>query len=332
MPVNPGGAPFLSVVIPTQERADRLSRCLTALSRQTLPPERFEVLVADDGSATDLEPVVARYAAHTSARLLRLPVSRGPAAARNAGWRAARGDAVVFLDDDVEVSPEHLAVVAEILEARGAHVAGVEGPVRPEDPGAAAVSPFAHTLETRGGGHTCNIVYWRSALEAAGGFDEGFPLAVGEDYDLVYRVVRRIGPIAFEPRLMAVHAVHGERTMRAAWRQRRSARPSLIRLFLKHPDHFPPRFVPRALHSAVARLLSRPSIGAVASYFLLQNAVALAAQRHLLPRHPLRFLTWTFFLAVDCARICADVPALARHHHAVSRELGGAGAAVERVR
>src|SRR5690242_1278529 len=91
--------PTYSVVVPTYQRGAALERCLDALASQTLERDRFEVIVVDDGSVTPPRAAVARAAASLDVRLIE-QANAGPASARNAGARAARGEYVVFTDDD----------------------------------------------------------------------------------------------------------------------------------------------------------------------------------------------------------------------------------------
>src|SRR5579859_3268611 len=99
--------PFISVVIPTYNRRDSLLRTLAALERQAYPFDRFEVIVVSDG-ATDGTGDAVR-ALSTSYRLRCLEqVNSGPSVARNHGARAACGEVVVYLDDDVEPLPRFL--------------------------------------------------------------------------------------------------------------------------------------------------------------------------------------------------------------------------------
>src|SRR3981081_182961 len=90
--------PRISVVIPAFPASASIDRCLAALAHQTLPPEHYEVIVVDDGSTDD----TANRASRCGARVVRLPRNQGPAAARNAGLAAARGEIVVFTDSDCE--------------------------------------------------------------------------------------------------------------------------------------------------------------------------------------------------------------------------------------
>lgn len=90
---------MLSVLIPSYNRAPVLARCLDALAGQDPPPD--EVVVVDDGSSDDTPAVLA---ARDWVRAVRQE-NGGRAAAKNAAAEAARGDVVLFLDDDVIATP-----------------------------------------------------------------------------------------------------------------------------------------------------------------------------------------------------------------------------------
>jgi glucosyl-dolichyl phosphate glucuronosyltransferase len=153
-----------------------------ALFEQTYPPERWEVVVADDGSTDDTASVVARLGrdAPVDVRHVAGP-HRGANAARNNGIAAAKGDVFVFLDDDELAPSSHLRAIADHLAARP-DVGGVGGPY--EDAGesrvrtcsgcalgASRLAPdeLSEVRELLGG----NMAIRRSAIEAAGPFDEG---------------------------------------------------------------------------------------------------------------------------------------------------------------
>jgi glycosyltransferase involved in cell wall biosynthesis len=98
-----------TVVIPTYNRQESLCRTLNALARQTLSNAEFEVVVVSDGSTDATDVVLAEFA--TSRRLILrwfTQENSGPAVARNLGMKLARGEVVVFIDDDVEPIPEFL--------------------------------------------------------------------------------------------------------------------------------------------------------------------------------------------------------------------------------
>ncbi|NUS07148.1 MAG: glycosyltransferase, partial [Nonomuraea sp.] len=117
---------------------------------------------------------------------------RGPAAARNAGWRAADTPWVVFLDDDVIPRPGWVEAVWKDLVDLPDDVAGSQG--RIEVPLPADRRPTDAERNTAGLSEaswvTADMAYRRAALEEAGGFDERFPRAYREDADLALRVAR----------------------------------------------------------------------------------------------------------------------------------------------
>lgn len=102
--------PRVSVVIPVRNDPVHLAACLEALCQTQ--QAGYEVIVVDDAS-TDHTPEVARRA---RARILRLERQSGPAAARNRGAAAARGEIVVFIDADVCVTPQTLAQFIAVFD------------------------------------------------------------------------------------------------------------------------------------------------------------------------------------------------------------------------
>ena len=95
--VTGGGAPSISVVVPTVGRPRYLERCLGALAASQLAPDRFEVVVVDDSRG----PEVARVAAAASVgpQVVR-PSRTGPSGARNAAPTPRGASFVAFTDDD----------------------------------------------------------------------------------------------------------------------------------------------------------------------------------------------------------------------------------------
>ena len=89
-----------SVVIPTRDRPERLRALLDSLLLQDA--SGFEVIVVDNGSGAETAELLASHP--LAIRALR-GEGRGPAAARNVGWREAKGRLVCFTDDDCRVAP-----------------------------------------------------------------------------------------------------------------------------------------------------------------------------------------------------------------------------------
>ncbi|MFB4262035.1 glycosyltransferase family 2 protein [Nonomuraea sp. GTA35] len=117
---------------------------------------------------------------------------RGPAAARNAGWRAADTPWVVFLDDDVIPAPGWAEAVWKDLVDLPDDVAGSQGRiVVPLPAGRRPTDGERHTAGlTDALWVTADMAYRRAVLEAVGGFEERFPRAYREDADLALRVTR----------------------------------------------------------------------------------------------------------------------------------------------
>lgn len=117
-------------------------------------------------------------------------VRRGPAAARNQGWRRSTADWVVFLDDDVLPDQEWLERLGTDLDVP-AVVAGSQGRIRVSLPSDRRPTDWERNvkgLETARYA-TADMAYRRSVLEEVGGFDETFPRAFREDADLALRVL-----------------------------------------------------------------------------------------------------------------------------------------------
>lgn len=213
--------PTLSVVIPTFNRKGSLQKTLDGLARQTYPASQFEAVVVSDGS-TDGTDVLLREYARTSPYTLQVicQPNGGPARARNNGIENARGEVVVFLDDDVEPSPEALAVHAAHHERQAGRV--VIAPMLP-DPALAWREPawiaWEHAMLEKqyaawrsglweGCGpnnfYSGNASVRRVHLLAVGGFDEQFPRQ--EDVELAVRLEKQCGvQFVYEPDAPGTH-------------------------------------------------------------------------------------------------------------------------------
>src|SRR5438874_1402513 len=105
---------FLSVVVPTRNRADKLGVCLQSLLSQDFPADRYEIVVVDDGS-TDATLAVASSMADRGGGPALTVVTQGPQgsnAARNVGLAVSTGDPVCLVDDDIEAPQTWLTTMA----------------------------------------------------------------------------------------------------------------------------------------------------------------------------------------------------------------------------
>ena len=115
--MTPRSEPVVSVVICTYRRPDFLRAALDSLTRQTVPPDLFEVIVVDNNSGPPTPEVAQEYAQHCSYELKYvLESSQGISHARNAGIGAARADLIAFLDDDEVAHPNWLAAHLGVYE------------------------------------------------------------------------------------------------------------------------------------------------------------------------------------------------------------------------
>lgn len=173
-----GTGPAVTVVIPTIGRPS-LAATLAAVGAGP------EIVVVDDRPGESPEPLPVP--AHV--RALRTG-GRGPAAARNAGWRAATTPWVVFLDDDVVPGPGWAGALARDLARLPENVGGSQGRLEvPLPEGRRPTDAERNTAGLAGADWiTADMAYRRTALEATGGFDERFPDAYREDADLALRV------------------------------------------------------------------------------------------------------------------------------------------------
>ncbi|HWE99406.1 MAG TPA: glycosyltransferase [Caulobacteraceae bacterium] len=111
-PPASASGPQISVIVPHYQDLANLDHCLTALTRQTLPREKFEIVVADNASPAGVAEVAALIAGR--ARLV-VADERGAGAARNAGVDVANGLVLAFTDADCRPEPGWLEAGAAAL-------------------------------------------------------------------------------------------------------------------------------------------------------------------------------------------------------------------------
>lgn len=230
----------ISVIVPTCRRVDLLRRCLAALREQDFERSRYEVIVADDAGSAETRRVVDEYA-RGGMKVAYVPVigRHGPAAARNAGLRLARGEIIAFTDDDCVPAPNWLregasVFVDGIVGASGKLV--VPLPLRPSDYEANAArlqySQFA----------TANCFYRRPALVKVGGFDENFTVAWREDSDLFFRLLKGQMRLTEASSAVVVHPVRPASWGVSVRQQRKNVFNAL--LYKKHRELYKERLRP----------------------------------------------------------------------------------------
>ena len=201
-----------SVVIPTRDRPGPLDTCLGALAAQSLPRDRFEVIVVDDGSRTAVEPRLVAWRARLNLEHARTP-GAGPSAARNAGAAVAAGRYLAFTDDDCVPEPGWLQALLAGFEARPDALIGgrtlnlLGGSPAPET--SQLISDVVQDFYNADQGHprffsSNNLAVEAASLRAVGGFDERFTTA--EDRDLCDRWLASGRPMTFVPDAVVGHA------------------------------------------------------------------------------------------------------------------------------
>jgi hypothetical protein len=185
--------PEYAVVIPTLGRPS-LSVCLRALA-DARGPKPVRVVLVDDRPRTAGTPPVPPDEIPAVLRPVTTVVpgrARGPAAARNAGRRAAGPVTwIVFLDDDVVPGPAWGEELARDLAGASYLTAGVTARIEVPLPSGRRPTDWERNTAGLAGAQwiTADMAYRQEALEAVGGFDERFRRAFREDADLALRVL-----------------------------------------------------------------------------------------------------------------------------------------------
>lgn len=238
-------APRFSVVIPTFQRRDTVLRTVAALERQSV--QDFEVIVVDDGS-TDATAEALRGMRCPFALTVFVQANQGAGQARNVGAANARGDLLLFLDDDMEADPEMLREHERSHDA-GADLVLGDLPLHPRSPdnllsrgvgtwareraqrlAAGTEVPLADLL-------TGQVSVSRTVFHELGGFDHQFTrkgLFGGEDIDFGYRIRKAGLRIVFNPRAVShqFYDVDPAAFLKRTYEAGRSEQE----LALKHPE------------------------------------------------------------------------------------------------
>ena len=220
---------IFSVIIPTYHRNDLLAKCLDCLipGVQTLPNEKYEVIVSDDGFKTTAKKMIQEQYAW----IKWIAGSRkGPAANRNNGAKFARGKWLVFTDDDCLPDPQWLEAYAKAIVDEHSHKV-FEGRTYVDRPrkSLGEVSPI-----NEAGGYlwSCNFSIEKQLFESINGFDERFPYAAMEDVDLNYRLTKAGYKSSF---VNTASICHPWRTM-GGWKQHQKHRISTFIYLSIHPE------------------------------------------------------------------------------------------------
>jgi glycosyltransferase involved in cell wall biosynthesis len=210
--------PFISIIAPTYNRSGVVERTLEHLIRQGYPKDRYEVILVDN-SSDDTPQMAVRVAAGAPMPISLLKVNeRLPAVKRNIGLDAARGDIVMFINDDVWFGPrtlmEHARSHAE-LGGPGAVLGHVyQSPQMPRTPFIEAYEPFPyHEITDRAYAEVTYRYFWSMNLSLPRSvmiernlrFHEDWAQIGHEDIELGYRWSRAGLPIVYNPQATGEH-------------------------------------------------------------------------------------------------------------------------------
>jgi cellulose synthase/poly-beta-1,6-N-acetylglucosamine synthase-like glycosyltransferase len=197
---------LISVVVPAYNAERSIGRCISALQSQSLPGDRYEIIVVDDASCDQ----TAQVAQTAGARVLRLDQNVGAAGARNAGVAIAKGDIIVFTDADCE--PTHSFLSELVAPLDDPDVGGAKGTYLTRQ--RSLVARFVQLeYESRYRRmrrfkwidfvDTYAACYRKTDFERVGGFD--VKLRKSQDYELSFRLAAAGVRIRFVPAAQTYH-------------------------------------------------------------------------------------------------------------------------------
>jgi glycosyltransferase involved in cell wall biosynthesis len=180
--------PLISVIIPTCNRQQQLSYCLASLAPhvQHADAELYEVIVSDDGNDS------AKLLVETDfpfAQWVKGPI-KGPAANRNYGASFAKGQWLVFIDDDCMAYNNLMQTYAKIFQTIRDEIGAVEGAVV----GIETRTRYDQQapINIDGGNFwSANIAVRKTLFDQIGGFDEAFVIPCLEDEDIYIRLMQQ---------------------------------------------------------------------------------------------------------------------------------------------
>lgn len=201
-----------SIIVPTYSRRGSLQRLVESILQLEYPHDRFEVIIVNDGSADDTAEYLETVAGDALVKAVTIQNS-GPAVARNHGARNARGEFLVFVDDDCIVPPGWLQQIDD--ELRTTPVDAMGGNVRnalTQNPYAVAYDEnhqfFVGELNTTDQAATFlttnNFACRTAVFRQLGGYDERFHVG-GEDRELVSRLLASGCQVRYVPAILVDH-------------------------------------------------------------------------------------------------------------------------------
>jgi glycosyltransferase involved in cell wall biosynthesis len=207
--------PFISVVVPTYNRGNLISKTLHSLQAQEY--DNYEIIVVDDGSTDNTEEVVRATGDERVKYIKKENAER--AAARNFGAKLATGEYINFFDSDDLALPNHLAEAAKLILNKkkpewfhlGYAWATPEGQVFKE------INKYRgdtlNSIIPEGNPLSCNGVFIRKDIILSYPFNEDRALSASEDYELWVRLAARF-PLVYSNIITTWIVDHDSRSVR----------------------------------------------------------------------------------------------------------------------
>jgi glycosyltransferase involved in cell wall biosynthesis len=190
---------LFSVIVPTYNRLESLKRTIDSLVE--LDFRDYELIIVNDGSTDGTDNYLGCLSSEAKIHFLN-QTNLGPAAARNAGLSEASGQYIAYTDDDCVVPRHWLRRFHQVFEEKGADILGgvVKNCVKNNQYSEISQEITNHFVRTLGGdGRSTpfltsnNIAYRATAIRGAGGFDDRFRVAGGEERALNSRIIAGAG-------------------------------------------------------------------------------------------------------------------------------------------
>lgn len=250
--------PFVSIIVATYNREYYIDNCVKSLLNQSYPPSKREIIVVIDPKTTD----------HTKEILSEYPVTvlmatqGGPSACRNEGVEIAKGEVIVFIDDDSIADKHWLENLISNFSDPG--IVGVGG-IYP-DPreglfheynrifsGLGSLPMHGKILVSKENYRTfptCNVCYLKKVFLEVGGFDP--QLLRGQDRELMWRILKNGYKLVYDPSAIVYH-YGAPSTLRTLVRKTYLMGRYRVLFYRKHPDFF--KYV--KAHNTVKRTLAK---------------------------------------------------------------------------
>ncbi len=192
----------LSIIVATYNRKHQLKELFESFKHQTLPPDRFEIVVVDDGSTDGTDQFIDEVGSRVPFGIqYHYQQNKGPGYARTLGMEQAGGDVFIFIDSDCIAPPHYLQTIADAFHNR--YIDAFGGPDRSAEafsPWDKAVNYVMTSFLTTGGlrgssgkklaryyPRSFNMGLRREVFEKIGGF--GSIYHYGEDIEFSHRII-----------------------------------------------------------------------------------------------------------------------------------------------